>query len=78
MLLVWFNYFKACVLKHSRCVQVYKQITQAYSKTCVYQLRTPWDHQKCPGYQGVLIFEVMVRDILEPLVGIQIMQVQVS
>ena len=26
-------------------------------------LRTPWDQQKCPDYQGVLIFQVILYDV---------------
>ena len=31
-----------------------------YSGTCV--LWTPWDQQKCPDYQGVLIFQFSLYD----------------
>ena len=31
-----------------------------YSGTCV--LWTPWDQKKCPDYQGVLIFQVILYD----------------
>ena len=31
-----------------------------YSGACV--LWTPWDRKKCPDYQGVLIFQVILHD----------------
>ena len=31
-----------------------------YSGTCV--LWAPWDRKKCPDYQGVLIFQVILYD----------------
>ena len=35
-------------------------IKAKYSGTCV--LWTPWGQQKCPGYQGVLVFQVILYE----------------